>query len=567
LSARAADIHVPDTIQGVIAARMDRLEEELKRTMQVASVIGRDFAYRILHTITGTGEELKSHLVNLQGLEFIYEKSLFPELEYIFKHALTQEVAYESLLVKRRKEIHEKIGRAIEELYPDRLEEFCEVLAHHYSRSENTEKAYQYLELSGNKATRNYAKWEALRHYRDAIDILGTWPETEENKRKGIDIRLLMTTPMRYMAYPEGSLQVIEEGVKLAKEVGGERSLALFYSLLSVYYSFKGEPFRGIEYAEHCFEEAEKVQDLDLMAAIGLQLCVTYTGAQENLRIAGVAPKVLGLLEETGRESEPFGWGLSVYAALCSIYGLAAAMLGDLQKGEALCEKGLRFALEIDDLYAIGFAEVMYGGLCAQKGEGEKTVELSQNAIRHIEETQFLTIMGAAWHNLGMGHLLLGQPEAALEHIEKGLEISRSVGFSPTLSGVCRQLAEVHRHLGNLEEARSRAEEALKVALNNNETTYAASARVLLGAILGRSDPSKSGEAEEHILQGIETLDERKERFYSARGRQLLGELYADTGQKEKALEALNKAEAEFKDMGMDYWLKKAQEVLARVEG
>ena len=159
LSTKASDIQVPDTIQGIISARMDRLEDNLKRTMQVASVIGRDFAYRILQTITGMREELKSYLLNLQGLEFIYEKSLFPELEYIFKHALTQEVAYNSLLLKRRKEIHERIGKAIEELYLEKLEEFYEMLAYHYSRSDNLEKAYEYLKLSGEKASRNYSNW------------------------------------------------------------------------------------------------------------------------------------------------------------------------------------------------------------------------------------------------------------------------------------------------------------------------------------------------------------------------------------------------------------------------
>ena len=137
LSKKASQIQVPDTIQGIIAARMDRLEDDIKRTMQVASVIGRDFAFRILETITEMRQGLKSYLLNLQGLEFIYEKSLFPELEYVFKHALTQEVAYNSLLQQRRKEIHEKIGRAIEELYPERIEEFYEMLAYHYSKSEN----------------------------------------------------------------------------------------------------------------------------------------------------------------------------------------------------------------------------------------------------------------------------------------------------------------------------------------------------------------------------------------------------------------------------------------------
>ena len=145
LSRKASEVEIPDTIQGIISARLDRLEDNLKRTMQVASVIGRDFAFRILQTITGMREELKSHLLNLQGLEFIYEKNLFPELEYIFKHALTQEVAYNSLLLNRRKEIHENIGKAIEELYPERLEEFYEMLAYHYSKSNNHDKAIHYL--------------------------------------------------------------------------------------------------------------------------------------------------------------------------------------------------------------------------------------------------------------------------------------------------------------------------------------------------------------------------------------------------------------------------------------
>jgi predicted ATPase len=100
LSKKASDLQVPDTIQGIIATRIDRLEENLKRIMQVASVIGREFAFRILQAISDTREDLKSQLLNLQGLELIYEKSLFPELEYVFKHALTQEVAYNSLLSK-----------------------------------------------------------------------------------------------------------------------------------------------------------------------------------------------------------------------------------------------------------------------------------------------------------------------------------------------------------------------------------------------------------------------------------------------------------------------------------
>ena len=176
LTRDVSSVQVPDTIQGIIAARMDRLEESLKRIMQVAAVIGREFAFRILETITEMKEELKSGLVNLQGLEFIYEKSLFPDLEYIFRHALVQEVAYNSLLINRRKEIHEKIGRAIESLYPQRLEEFCEMLAYHYSKSGNLAKAYEYLKESAKKAVRNDALFEAVRFYKEAMEVLSQLP-------------------------------------------------------------------------------------------------------------------------------------------------------------------------------------------------------------------------------------------------------------------------------------------------------------------------------------------------------------------------------------------------------
>ena len=188
LTKKISEIQVPDTIQGIIAARIDRVEESLKRIMQVASVIGREFAFSILQIITGMREELKSHLLNLQGLEFIYEKQLFPELEYIFKHAITQEVAYNSLLIKRRREIHEKIGNAIEALYMARLEEFYEILAYHYQRSDNREKAAEYLIMAAKKAAYRFASEEAMAFSEEALKILDKLSSTEENEKLRRDI-------------------------------------------------------------------------------------------------------------------------------------------------------------------------------------------------------------------------------------------------------------------------------------------------------------------------------------------------------------------------------------------
>ena len=165
-------LEIPDTVQGVLAARMDRLSEDLKQTMQVASVIGRDFAFRILKSIMELGEELRGRLTSLVGLEILYEKTLYPELEYIFKHALTQEVAYESLLKKRRQEIHCRIAQTIEELYADRLPEHYELLAYHYARSGQVEKAIEYLLLAGEKSNQSMAAQAACGFFRHALELV-----------------------------------------------------------------------------------------------------------------------------------------------------------------------------------------------------------------------------------------------------------------------------------------------------------------------------------------------------------------------------------------------------------
>ena len=551
LSTKPSDIQVPDTIQGIIAARMDRLEDNLKRTMQVASVIGRDFAYRILNTITGMREELKSYLINLQGLEFIYEKSLFPELEYIFKHALTQEVAYNSLLLKRRKEIHERIGKAIEELYPDRLEEFYEMLAHHYSKSENWEKAYQYLKLSGDKASRSYSNWEAFRFYKEAINVLNQLPQTEENKRRGIEVRLVMDFPMIGLAYPEDSLQILQEGEKLARELGDEKNLAKLLSMIGCCSITQGDAVQGLKYNEIAFKEAERMQDVELVAPIGWDLCVAYGAPGEFSKVVEVAGKALALVESTQTEYESFGRGFNIYSQLLGQYGYAMGMLGNFKEAGVVCEKALRFALEINDPYALGWTEVGYGFVLMSKGDGQNTVDHFQNAMRYLEETQTVIMLPAAWNGLGWGYYLLGDMENALEHMEKGLKMQSDMENPVLLSQHYYSLGMLHCDLGDLKKAQSFAEKALQLSQENDEIMLEGMARGLLGRVLGKADISQGDKAEKCILQGISILDELKLKPMISQGYLFLSELYADMGQGEKAQEAMEKAQRLFQEMGI----------------
>jgi class 3 adenylate cyclase/tetratricopeptide (TPR) repeat protein len=161
---------IPDTIQGVIMARVDRLDEEIKQVLRTAAVIGRSFLYRILNTIAEEVRQLDQDLDQLQTVELIRVKQKIPELEYIFKHALVQEATYGSILLQRRRELHSKVGQAIEALFPDRLEEFYSLLAYHYARAENWVKAQEYLFKAGDQAGKIAADAEALTHYQEAIE-------------------------------------------------------------------------------------------------------------------------------------------------------------------------------------------------------------------------------------------------------------------------------------------------------------------------------------------------------------------------------------------------------------
>ena len=233
LTVKPSDIQVPETVQGIIAARMDRLEKDLKETMQIASVIGREFPFPILQTVTGMQEKLEAYLLELQALEFIYEKSMFPELEYIFKHALTQEVAYSSLLLKKRKEMHESIGKAIEELYPNRLDEFYEALAFHFKNGASTDKAIYYLTKAAEKSFDRYAVEESQHHFIEAYELLAL----RVGQVKGTEVQLIdMLMKWAYVFYFRGDFKgltaLLEAHKELAESLGDKARLGMYYAWL-----------------------------------------------------------------------------------------------------------------------------------------------------------------------------------------------------------------------------------------------------------------------------------------------------------------------------------------------
>ena len=190
-------LHIPPTIQGVLASRIDRLAPEEKVLLQQLAVIGREFPLSLVRqVITQPEDELYRLLSSLQRKEFLYEQPAFPESEYIFKHALTQDVAYGTVLQEQRKLLHERTGQALEALYVATLHEHYSDLAHHYRRSANTEKAIEYLHLAGQQAVQRLANPEAISHLTTALELLLMHPETLERAAQELTLRLALGPPL-----------------------------------------------------------------------------------------------------------------------------------------------------------------------------------------------------------------------------------------------------------------------------------------------------------------------------------------------------------------------------------
>src|SRR2546425_948925 len=263
-----ADLHLPSTVQGVLAARIDRLSSGEKSLLQTLAVIGKEFPLSLLRQVVNQpDEDLQRLLFRLQEAEFIYEQPAFPEPEYTFKHALTQEVAYTSLLLERRRALHERTARAIEELFHFRLEEYYGDLAHHYSRSGNTQKAVEYLRLAGQQAVQRSANAEAITHLTAALEILKTLPDTPERAQHELPLQLAVGVSLQAikgLGAPEVG-QAYARARELCQQVGETPQLSRALFGLTAFYGMRGEVQTARELAEQHLRLAQSVGDPALL--------------------------------------------------------------------------------------------------------------------------------------------------------------------------------------------------------------------------------------------------------------------------------------------------------------
>jgi tetratricopeptide (TPR) repeat protein len=285
----------------------------------------------------------------------------------------------------------------------------------------------------------------------------------------------------------------------------------------------------------------------------------------EYSKVIEVASEVVTLLEETQRQREFFGRPYTIYAILLAEKGTCMWRMGNYEEGETSMRKGLDFALEMKDIFSLSMLELHHGLSLNLKGDAKAAIEHCKNSIRYCEEGQIAAVISASWLGLGWGYYLLGELETAREYIEKGLKMKKEGGAGYDFGFFYGLLSAVRLELGDRKSAQDLAEEALKISQRNHEKPGEGFAWMLLGRILGKAGESQSDKAEECILRGIKIFEERNLKLYYLPGYYFLGELYADTGKEDKARETLRRAEVMFREMGMDYWLARTQEVMRRL--
>ena len=456
----------------------------------------------------------------------------------------------------------------MEELFHDRLPEFYEILAYHYSLSENFRKAYEYLKLSGDKAVKNYSNWEAIRFYKEAIRVLDTQPESEENQREKLNLSLSIYNVLFILGFPEGTLEILHEAEKLAQDLNDGRSILTVFSRIGHYHSLKGNPSLGIKYSEKSLDQAEKMKDIEMMAQTARYLCLTYFATGNYINLLDISNRTINLIEGHQRERDLY-FGVNVYSVLCGWCGHALSWMGKCNEVENMMNKGLKIAQECNDKYGMGYVEQMHSVTLYWEGDGSNIIDHAQRCIKYWEEGGVDIFIGLGWVALGAGYSLLGEYETAKAHVSKGLNIQKKVGQPFFTAWSYTAMAMTHFIEGDLVSAKECTEEALKHAQESESKNFVALSWILLGRISGETDSTNIDEAQRHILHGISILEDLGINLMSTIGYLHLGELFAYAGRRDEALENLKKAEAMYLEMKVtpkSYWLKRTQEALAKLE-
>ncbi len=566
LQADARTTAFPETVQGIISERIGRLEESIKRTVQMAAVIGPDFPSDILKNISGLQNEIRSHLAKLSGLELIHENPSSSDADFTFKHALTREVAYQSLVADERRGFHGQIADELESSHPERLEDFCETLASHFANAENWPKALQYARQAGDKAARSYSNNEAAFFYQRAIEALARLPRTPEAIREEALLRFALDGSLTGLGYPEGSRQNLERWVALAEAIREPCALALAYGRMGIYCSQLGETAEAGAYAERAYEQIARTDDIESVVSATLVLCEAYSLTGDYARIPRIAPRTVTQLEEAGRQTDHFGFPFCAYAQICARLMLGLSATGKFATALRYGEKALASARAVgDDPVTKGIVHLSLGVFWAAKGNAVRACEHLLTGIELVEKAGWTWLTADAYAVLSRAHAFLDDLPRARQCAREALARREKVSavILPGMPDLA--MGTLLYTDGDFASSCSHLLRGRETAIAKGDRYMEALSRICLGRSMGAQSLERFEEARIEISRGVELLQELEVRPYLALGTLFLGELYLRRGDEDTAREYITRAERDYTAIEEEYWIEHARALLEKI--
>jgi class 3 adenylate cyclase/predicted ATPase len=536
-------LRIPPTVQAILAARIDRLHNDEKNLLQTLAVLGREFVLSLARAVAGKSEdELERLIAKLELGDFVYEQPSIADIEYTFKHGLTQEVAYNSVLLERRKQLHEHAGHAIEAIYAASLDDHLVELAHHFSRSGNQTKSVEYLHLAGTQAMSRGALPQAIRDFESALALLKTFPDGAE--RDAMELQLLGPLGTAYIAArgyaaPEVG-PVFIQARELCERIGqGPQLFAIVWGNFA-WHVVRGEMGLSMDLAREAMALAERFDDPGIWMEALFLLGVTLFYRGDFVGALSQYEKALSQYDDrertrlwASRVGEDAGITHRCYLALTLWH------LGYPEHALMAVRETRELARSIGHPFSLAYAQHHASWLYHQLRLPAETKAAAEEGLHTTSEQGFAMFHATATLYQAAGVLLEGRPSDALPLLTAGLAAYQATGAGLALPYYLSLLADAYLQAGRLGDAGVVLDEALSIAERTDELCQKAELYRLKGELALLTDDT--GAAEEYFRRAIATAQRQSSKAWELRASVSLAELYKDQGRHDEARFVLSK--------------------------
>ena len=559
LSKSVLEMSIPTTIQEVILARVDPLPLGAKEILQTGSVIEREFDFRIIKQVTGLPEpELLTNLSLLKESELLYERGIYPQSNYIFKHALTREVVYDSILSARRKELHGEIGQALEALYPNNREEYYGVLSEHFIKSEHYQKGADYSQKAAKKAVKLFSMKDAISYAKRWVSSVEKLSPSAETEKQRINARTTLGLYLTHSNLHMESKVVVDPIIDSALKYGEKRQIGRLYIILGSYHCVVDEDqAEAIRVLEEALKMAEEVED-QLTYYLGVGWLGFASGFScEYAKSFNYFKRVIDVnMTKKNFGNAAANKGMSAW--ICSWFW------GKCDLGLQVSEEAVELAQKGGEIYSKGFAFNAYGYTWLVKGYPGEAEKYLLEAVACFKKINYQNWNAIARLGLGNIYWERGDFTNSIAYFEEAIRLWDAVGDVSSFANLAKISLALSKSMDHDKDINP--ETLFAYSKNNRILACEGFYKRGISDLLRRLEGSYRFQAESWINQAIEADRRNGTRYSLARDYLSYANLSINNGDRLKAKENLGKAIETFKECGSDGWVEKYEKELAALQ-